>query len=369
MKKKNVIRILSLVLTLGLSIGVIAACGSVPTAAEENLTYVSLRINPEIEMVVDENDTVVAVNAINEDGDIVLSDLEWEGKSSEEAAEAFTDKAVELGYLDPDSEDATVYVDVDGEDDEISVNVKQKLTARIHQYFDNHGIYGKVSSETYEKYAKQAEAWDVSVGEAKMILRILDMYPEMTAEEVLALTVKERIALIRDNCKNNDDIPAAIRDDCKEKIEEIKEKYGDMFALAQEIAALRVELADPELTEQEKAAKEAALAEKEAEFKKLHDTYLTECKQAKEDICHAAEELKEQIKEQWKEQKQSCEQKIKEHKEHFEKSKDEIREKIRNWRDGFVTGQPDDPTDTAQPAETNEPTASSSKTKANGKRV
>lgn len=367
--KKNVIRILSLVLTLGLSIGVLAACGSVPTAAEENLTYVSLRINPEIEMVVDENNTVVAVNAINEDGDVVLADLELEGKSAEEAAEAFTDKAVELGYLDPGSEDATVYINVDGENVEISVKIKKNLTDQIHHYFDNHGIFGKVSSETYEKYAEQAEAWGVSVGEAKMILRILDMYPEMTPEEVLALTVKERIALIRDNCKNNGDIPAAIRDDCKEKIEEVKEKYGDMFTLAEEIAALRVELADPELTEQERAAKEAELAEKEAEFKELHDTYLAECKQAKEDLCRAAEEIKEQIKEQWKEQKQSCEQKIKDHKEQFEKNKDEIREKIRNWRGGFVTGQPDDPTDTAQPAETTEPTATSAKTKANGKRV
>ena len=77
--------------------------GSV-TAELEDLTYVSLRINPEIELIADEDGNVVSANAVNEDGEVVLATVDLEGKSIEEAGAIFTETSNDLGYFTPDGE-------------------------------------------------------------------------------------------------------------------------------------------------------------------------------------------------------------------------------------------------------------------------
>ena len=67
-------------------------------------TYVSMRINPEIEVIANEEGEVISANAVNEDGEVVLSDLNLTGMTVDEAGEAFADKSTELGYIDVNTE-------------------------------------------------------------------------------------------------------------------------------------------------------------------------------------------------------------------------------------------------------------------------
>ena len=111
-------KIISLLLVAVLGIGALASCASVDdgnTAVldKEALTYVSLRINPEIELLADEDGNVVSANAVNEDGEVVLATVDLEGKSIEEAGAIFTETANDLGYFTPDGEKDTVYIDVE----------------------------------------------------------------------------------------------------------------------------------------------------------------------------------------------------------------------------------------------------------------
>ena len=118
-----------------LSTGLVSCLGDNKDSA--GVTYITMRINPEIELVADDDMQIVATNAINEDGEIVLSQLELVGMDADDAAEAFTEKATELGYIDVESEENTVYIDVVSDDEEDNEDIKEDLSDKIKNYFEN----------------------------------------------------------------------------------------------------------------------------------------------------------------------------------------------------------------------------------------
>lgn len=71
---------------------------------QDGKTYVSLGINPDIELIIDANDKVIEVYAVNEDAKVLLFDEEdLVGKSFEEALKLITSLSVEYGYLEEDN--------------------------------------------------------------------------------------------------------------------------------------------------------------------------------------------------------------------------------------------------------------------------
>ena len=316
------------------------ACGSVslkPTNASSDadtgtLTYISMRINPEIEVVADENGEIVAVNPVNADAEVVLAEVDLVGQTVAEAGETFTEVATELGYLDVDSEDATVYIDAEGENEELCEQLENNISDSIHKYFDNNGIFGKVSPETLDQYADKAAEWGLSAGQVKMIIRLLDLYPEMTEEQALALTPSERMAMIKDSGKEDKKISIGLRDDLKAEVDLLKEKYAATFVLGEEIRELRRSLENDTLTEEAKVAIEAQIAEKQAAYDEQMKAYRDEVKALKDNYREKSEETRDELKKKAKEKREQNAGKIKAHKERFEADSKATQEKIKEWR-------------------------------------
>ena len=80
MKKKLFVLFFMFVLTIALT-----SCGK----KEEETARVTLDINPSYELIIDEEKTVIAVTALNEDASIVLYGESLVGKSLEEATERY----------------------------------------------------------------------------------------------------------------------------------------------------------------------------------------------------------------------------------------------------------------------------------------
>ena len=62
----------------------------------------NLSVNPEVEFVLDTNDRIISVNAINEEGNLIISAEEFkniEGKKAEEGAKIFLSVAVDTGFI------------------------------------------------------------------------------------------------------------------------------------------------------------------------------------------------------------------------------------------------------------------------------
>ena len=291
-------KIISLLLVAVLGIGALASCASVDDGSTaqggEALTYVSLRINPEIELLADEEGTVVEANAVNEDGEVVLATTELEGMSIEEAGVAFIETANELGYFTPDGEKDTVYIDVESTIDGEDAELEEKLNKSIRDYFNNKGINGKIAPETLDKYADKAAEWGISTGHVKLVMRVLDTHPELTDTEVLELGVKEWMKLIKGN-KGEEKVAAGLKADCRAEIDTLKGEYARLFELRAEIEALEATITD-ELTEDEKAAIEAQIAEKEAELKPLHDEYKAKAKDVKDTFKESSKEARKEYR-------------------------------------------------------------------------
>lgn len=68
-----------------------------PKSSEQ--TVMNLSLNPKVEFVLDSNDKVVSVNALNEEGNLVISAEVFVGKTAEEAAQLFVEVSKETGFI------------------------------------------------------------------------------------------------------------------------------------------------------------------------------------------------------------------------------------------------------------------------------
>lgn len=272
---KKIFMELVIFLTIGVVCVSLTACNK--NESKSDFSYVALRINPEVELVVEDN-KVVATNAINEDGEIVLAEITLEGQEVTDAVNEFTDTAIDLGYLYTDNEEARLNVEVSGTDEEVVEKVKENINLKVGNFFKNNGYKCKFEEENLENDAElvaKAEAWGIDLHMAKLVSRVIFLYPEMTEEEVLVKTEMELIILLKDNKKQNG-ITYNLMGEYRKKIEAVVDKYSNMFELKEEIKKLSNRLETEELTEGEQALLEEEIKTKQGEYKALFSIYKEE---------------------------------------------------------------------------------------------
>ena len=314
----KVTKLLSILLVLAFACTAFASCTALAEkgAPKGALTYIGLRINPEIEMVTDESGVVVSANAVNEDGEVVLSEVELEGMTAEDATVEFTETAVDLGFMDPENGKDTVYIDVNSENAEVAEKVEKTLSDKLMKFFEKKGITGKVSKEVLDSYIAAAEEWNVTPGHAKMIARVLEANPELTYEELLNLTVKELLELLKANVKDNN-VTADLKKSYNDAVKALKAEYKEMFELREAIDDIEDDLEDAreedddddddddKLTDEEIAALEAELAEKKAALEELEKEYKEKLDAIKAEFKVSSDKAREEHKKEAEERKQA----------------------------------------------------------------
>ena len=142
-------RIFSLMLAVFLIIPcafLFGACGGADNVndndTETSAKVMNVSLNPELEFVLDQDDKVLTVNALNEDGNNIISialDAEktFEGLTADEAVNLFLELTKDNGYLITGSrEDITIKIS--GEAEELLSKVK----SAANKYFADHDIEG-----------------------------------------------------------------------------------------------------------------------------------------------------------------------------------------------------------------------------------
>lgn len=332
MKMKKLFKSLGVMLCFTFVFFTLAGCDESTSDKEATgLSYVAMRINPEIELIVDEENTVVGVNAVNEDGDTVLAEVDLNGLNIEDAAEEFTSEALEMGFIDPEATDTTVYILVEGENEEAITELEENLTEKVDKFFDKKGMFGKAAREDLDQYKDLADEWGVSLFDAKIINRILELYPEMTIDEILELDFKERMELIKDDFKNHG-LPVKLRKDYKNDVNGIKEEFNELFELAKQLKKLAKELENTELTEDELATIQAEYDSLKEQFDSLKAQYDAEINAIKEKHSKNVNAVKKELEEKAKNLREDSLENIKKHEEKFKENKENIEEQIKEWR-------------------------------------
>jgi len=128
-------KVLSLLLslTLILSVLMLGSCkkdqDDTTPEEEKKTAYVSLDINPSLELVTDENGTVVAVRGANEDGQVLLYSEEIKGMNISAAIEKITQLSIDMGYLNPDN--TTVGVTVSSGNADFAAEITDKVNTTV----------------------------------------------------------------------------------------------------------------------------------------------------------------------------------------------------------------------------------------------
>jgi hypothetical protein len=151
------------------------------TNEEKGKAYVTIETNPSVELVVDEDGFVVAVNGLNEDGKLLMASEDLTGLSIEKAAKKVVELTEKLGF--------TVQGTIDEESQEISISVsatKESVQEGLTQTLQEE--VNKVVTEL-NLDAKVTEVQAVTRENLEVI--VLEQFPHLTEEEVKAMTVEE----------------------------------------------------------------------------------------------------------------------------------------------------------------------------------
>jgi hypothetical protein len=180
----GVIVISVLVLTLGLYL--------FNNKEKDLLTYVTIDINPSVQFVIDNKDVLVEVNALNDEADIALSDLELVGLNIDEATEKYLKRITEIGYIDEFGENNYVTVTAYSNGEELRTKVENKVLEKTRLFLEQRNIYGQVVSKIMTTELKEeADNYNVSNGKMLLIERAYYLNNSLDKEQLSKLTVKE----------------------------------------------------------------------------------------------------------------------------------------------------------------------------------
>lgn len=217
----------AIVVLLGLSLGAYAY--------NTPYSYVNIDINPSLEITVNIFDRIIDVRGINEDGKGLLTNVSYKNKKLDEGVKTVLNTAVEEGYFNYGPDNAlmiTISSKSSGEKEEICKNLQEVAKVTLDE--------DKVEAEVIVKQAplervKEAKEMGISPGKLLLMETLVEINPEMGAEEYRDKPVKDVVKAIKDELNKSGKVKIAeekvvlgdIIEPAKGKNEDKKDKKED----------------------------------------------------------------------------------------------------------------------------------------------
>lgn len=222
-KKSTILSLIFIGVILLSAVGLIIFSGI--TANEYN--YVQLEINPRVEFLCDKNFKVVSFRPINDDAEVILTNVEYKGMDISDACVDFVDICARAGYIDVDGEDNAVNITViDGITQALDVHV----TRDINNYLRKNEILCAVI-ENYEDrsmFDKKKEYDVCCPNKFKLMQTIQELMPEKSLEDLAKLSEVELIDTLNNIHSEYDFEPTHEQIELKTKLIDFnREKYNE----------------------------------------------------------------------------------------------------------------------------------------------
>lgn len=122
----------------------VCSFGGCSKAAEN--TRMTVDINPSVELMVDADNKVVSVTALNDDAAVILQGTAFVGKTSDEAVQAVVQVATETGYIvkgEVSADENKVEITVSG-DTAWAKDLYKDAEKKVNEFFKESGIAGTI---------------------------------------------------------------------------------------------------------------------------------------------------------------------------------------------------------------------------------
>lgn len=153
---------------------------------------ISLDVNPSIEINVNRHERVLGTTALNEDGEVVMGNMDLSGSHLEVAVNAVIGSMLRHGYL---SELAnSILVSVDHNDPAKGAELQKKLAREIDALLRTNNFSGAVLSQTIsaeKELQKLADTYGITIGKAQLIRRIMEKNRLHRFEDLVSLSINE----------------------------------------------------------------------------------------------------------------------------------------------------------------------------------
>ncbi len=186
--KKIIIPVLVLVLTL-----VLVGC----TNSERNASYVTVDINPSVEVISNKKGIVVSVNALNDDAQVLLEGETLEGKTTADVVVEIADLAIKLGYL---REGGNVCITASADSEEIEAKVNSAINKAMNKFKEQKQFAFEVvdgAKQVGRDIVKKAEELGVTAGKYRLILRAMAFDSTLTFEAAKEMSAEELNAIVK----------------------------------------------------------------------------------------------------------------------------------------------------------------------------
>lgn len=160
-------------------------------------SVVMLDVNPSLSLNVDAREKVLSAEALNEDAQDVLGNMELEDTTLEVAMYAIIGSMLQKGYLG-DTQNA-ILVSVENEDTDRGEALQQKVTQVVTSAAENCSLDAAVLSQIVSAddaaLVELSKEYNISLGKAALIQEVIAQVPTLTFEDLASMTINE-IALI-----------------------------------------------------------------------------------------------------------------------------------------------------------------------------
>lgn len=155
-------------------------------------SVVSLDVNPCVELKVNAKSRVLEANAVNEDGQIILQDMDLKNTDLNVAVNALVGALLRNGYVDELAN--SVLITVADDDTARAQQLQTSLSDQVNQALANAQVEGSVLSQTVDANSplqQKADEYGISLGKATLIQGIVDQNSRYRFEDLVGLTVNE----------------------------------------------------------------------------------------------------------------------------------------------------------------------------------
>ena len=191
-RKKNLLRrAAGIAAALLLMVGGVSAVG-LWRLENTAVASVSLDVNPSVEIKVNEKEKVVSVAALNEDGQQIIAEMDFEGSSLEVTVNALIGSMLRQGYLSVTAN--SVLVSVESTDSQQAAALEQRLREEIGGLLESGSVSAAVLSQQVnadEELRTLAEEYGLSLGKAQLIRDITAQDSRYRFADLAGLTINQ----------------------------------------------------------------------------------------------------------------------------------------------------------------------------------
>lgn len=156
-------------------------------------TFISIDVNPSIEMVADDNNMVSGLHGLNEDAELVLQDVNQEDNSLNQVVSSLVESMANHGYLKPEVQNS-ILVSVENKDAEKAEQIKTVITNDIYEALDKSEIDSVVLTQDVKKtkeLEEEAKALNISVGKMNLINNLAEKDAGLDVQQMAEMSISD----------------------------------------------------------------------------------------------------------------------------------------------------------------------------------